>query len=389
MKYLLLFLLPLFVLANDLRDIKKEELELKREKGFIEATLLRDSWINPLVINGSLYKSNVNDKDADYSKSIGVSLSQDIFKSGAIWYQREQSKLQNRINQKSIDYEYQEMTISVYELVLALRILDLKLIQLGLAVENKNIEIEGKKEKYNNGVVDISELDTAILELSELKNSIESLHMEKESYKTELGFLSDKSYKQIKLSKIKVLSQKEFLSLNHVHIQKDVISYNHLAKKIVDATYLPKVSVESTYKYDDSKYSRNIRDDKNSWEYGLSVSLPLDFNTDKMKQIAQKELLLSKIRYKSNQDNEKIFYQNMLYKVTFLERKIKNNQEAKITYDSLITQVDDLYQNGLKTVEDLTVLKNTKESKMQEILIDKLSIRLELLKLYKRLVRWI
>ena len=384
MRYLLLFLFPLFVIADDLREIKKEELELKREKGKIEAELLRDSWINPLIINGDLFKSNVNDTDADYSKSIDISISQDIFKSGAISYQREQARLQNSINQKSIDFEYKETTIGVYELVLALRIFDLKLRQLDLAVENKKIEIEREKQKYKNGVVDITELDTAILELSELKNSIESLHMEKESYKTKLRFLSDKSYRQIELPDIKILSQKEFLSLNHLHIQKDVIAYNYLAKKIVDTEYLPKVSVNTRLKYEDSKYSRNIRDDKDSWEYGLHVSLPLDYNSIKIKQIAQKKFLLSKIQYQNAKENEKIFHQNILNKVKFLKIKIKNNEEVKITYDNLITQVNDLYQNGLKTIEDLTILKNTKKSKMQEILIDELSIKLELLKLYKR-----
>ena len=95
--------------------------------------------------------------------------------------------------------------------------------------------------------------------------------------------------------------------------------------------------------------------------------------------------MLSKIQYQSSLDNEKIFYQNVLHKIKFLKRKIHNNQESINIYDSLLTQVHDLYQNGLKTIEDLTILKNTKKLKMQDILMDKLRIKLELLKLYKRL----
>lgn len=385
MRYLLLFLLPMFVIASDLREIKKEEIQLKREKGEVEARFLKDSWINPIIINTQIYKNNIRDNDEDYIKSMDISLSQDIFKSGAITYQKEQAKLQNQINQKSIDSEFQEMTISIYELVLTLQILDLKLTQLGFEIENKKIEIEAEEQKYKNGLVDISKLDTAMLELSELKNSIEGLYMQKESYKTDLHFLSNKPYQEIKLSKIKMLPQKEFLSNNRIHTQKDVVTYNSLAKKIVDTKYLPKITLDAQYKYQDSRYTKNIRDDKTNWGYGLRLSLPLDYNSKKTKQIAQKEFLLSKIRYQNAKDNEKIFYQNILHQIKFLKRKIKNNQDAKKSYGSLITQVDDLYQNGLKTIEDLTVLKNTEKSKMQEILIDRLWIKLEVLKLYKRM----
>jgi len=385
MKYFYLLLIPFSLLADNIKESRLAEILMKKDKAVLESELHEDAWIAPLMIQAEYYKSNVTDQDDDEATSIGVSWSQDIYRSGAIGYEQEQAKLENSIAHKVLRTEFQAMNITVYEYVLILGIMDLKLKQLTLSIRNKEIEIEAKQARYNKGLIDISELDTSMLELSNLKNEVERTELEKLSYLKDLKMLTNKKYKEIKLEEIALITLDEFLSKNSVHIQNDEVEHKRLNQKIIHASYLPKVSVLANYKYENSKYRRNIRNDKTNWDYGLSVSIPIDYNERKNKEIAQKDLLLSQTKYQNRLEEEEMFYNTVRQEVRLLQNRIANHEEAIDAYNRLIDEVNELYVNGLKTEEDLITLRNTKASKLQDVLIDKINVKLSYLKLMKRI----
>jgi len=385
MKYFYLLLIPFSLLADNIKESRLAEILMKKDKAVLESELHEDAWIAPLMIQAEYYKSNVTDQDDDEATSIGVSWSQDIYRSGAIGYEQEQAKLENSIAHKVLRTEFQAMNITVYEYVLILGIMDLKLKQLTLSIRNKEIEIEAKQARYNKGLIDISELDTSMLELSNLKNEVERTELEKLSYLKDLKMLTNKKYKEIKLEEIALITLDEFLSKNSVHIQNDEVEHKRLNQKIIHASYLPKVSVLTNYKYENSKYRRNIRNDKTNWDYGLSVSIPIDYNERKNKEIAQKDLLLSQTKYQNRLEEEEMFYNTVRQEVRLLQNRIANHEEAIDAYNRLIDEVNELYVNGLKTEEDLITLRNTKASKLQDVLIDKINVKLSYLKLMKRI----
>ena len=385
MKYLYLLFVPFMLFGENIKQSQLSELEEKKLIDVLKAELHEDAWIAPLVLESQYYKSNVNDADNDEAKSIGINLSQDIYRSGGIGYEKEQAQVEKRLSQKIFKTQVQQINITVYEYVLILKVIDLKFKQLNLSIANKEIEILSKQERYNKGLIDISELDTSMLELSSLKNEMETLGVEKLTYIKELKILSDKSYSHIELKNFSLLSLHDFLERNAVHIQKDEVEHKRLSKKIIASNYLPRVSVVANYRYEESKYRKKIRNDKTNWNYGLSISMPIDYNQNKTKQIAQKELLFSNRKYQNHLEDEKIFYTSVVDKIKLLENRIAHHTEAIVSYENLIDEVNELYVNGLKTEDDLITLRNTKESKRQDVLIDEINIKMSYLKLIKRL----
>jgi len=385
MRYLYVFFLPLILFSGNIKEKQLKELLLQQEKSFLESERHKTDWIAPLMLESEYYKSSINDQDSDELKSIGLSLSQDIYRSGGLGYENEQAELEKGLGKKIFKTKLQQMNITIYEYVLNLKVIDLKLKQLSFSIENKKIEILSKQARYNKGLIDISELDTSMLERSDLKNEIEALEIEKLSYIKALKSLSRKPYISIKLRPFTLLSRQEFLERNAVHIQKDELEHKKLSKKILDSSYLPRVSVVANYKYEKSKYKNYTRNDNTNWNMGFNISMPIDYNEGKTKEIAQKDLMLAETKYHNRLEDESIFYTFILEEVKLLKNRIRHHKKAISTYDNLIKEVNELYINGLRTKEDLITLKNTKKSKMQDILIDRINIQMSYLKLMKRI----
>ena len=385
MRYLYVFFLPLILFSGNIKEKQLKELLLQQEKSFLESERHKTDWIAPLMLESEYYKSNINDQDSDELKSIGLSLSQDIYRSGGLGYENEQAELEKGLGKKIFKTKLQQMNITIYEYVLNLKVIDLKLKQLSFSIENKKIEILSKQARYNKGLIDISELDTSMLERSNLKNEIEALEIEKLSYIKALKSLSRKPYISIKLRPFTLLSRQEFLERNAVHIQKYELEHKKLSKKILDSSYLPRVSVVANYKYEKSKYKNYTRNDNTNWNMGFNISMPIDYNEGKTKEIAQKDLMLAETKYHNRLEDESIFYTFILEEVKLLKNRIRHHKKAISTYDNLIKEVNELYINGLRTKEDLITLKNTKKSKMQDILIDRINIQMSYLKLMKRI----
>ncbi|MCH9813792.1 MAG: TolC family protein [Epsilonproteobacteria bacterium] len=386
MKKLLLLLIPFWLIAGDIKPLKQQELQLKKEQATLESDLFKDGWINPLMIIGSTTKANVGDPDKLTEKKLGLHLSQDIFRSGGIYYQREKAKKQKVLFHRAIDLEERHMQMRLYALVLSLKKLDLSIDQTLLLVKNKALEIEVLNDKYLNGLVDIAMLDSAMIELGDLQNSVEDLYMTHQELHTELSFLSDKKYSEITLAHFKMIDLDTYLKYNSVTLEKEKITIQKLDKKLTDTKYLPKLTLEANYQYDESIYTKSFRDDKNALSYGVGVSMPLDFNMQKDRELAQKNYMLSKIAYRDLLDNEVKFYEQVEEEIKIIDKKIKNHQNILSSYHKLFVQVKDLYENSLKTKEDVVVVENTKKIKEKAIEIEEVNKKLALVKLYGRML---
>lgn len=90
-------------------------------------------------------------------------------------------------------------------------------------MKNKNIEIVTKKDSYTQEVLNISELDIAMLELETLKNQKNDIQKEKFSFMEQL-----KIFYQNIVQKIKLIKQR---TANH---RRAIKSYQNLMKDTKD-----------------------------------------------------------------------------------------------------------------------------------------------------------
>lgn len=359
--------------ASELSNLKEREFKLREQKSRVESEILENSWINSLNLSTTLDRSK-----SSKGESISLSLSQDIFRSGGILYLIEYAKLSRALNLSQIDIERLQSIYQIYNLSLEIEKVELSIKMQDILIENAKIDISVKEEQYESGVIDISYLDEAIIELNSLINQKESLKESKEELKRELKYLSDKSYSEIKLNELTIPSIDSFLERNFLNIKKEAIELKKLAIEIQEREFLPKLSINSSLNYDN-----NLRDSEN-YRFMLTLSVPIDFDYKRKIESKKLDYMIERVSLEQSVREEREFYRSTLAKIDSIERKISNSQTIINRYSSLIEQVKELYKNGLKTKEDLEIIQNRQVSKEIEIEIFKLDREIEILNLLKR-----
>jgi len=214
-----IFLSSLFIVILPAQDIikqsKKDILENSLKQSIEDSKLQKDSWINSATIEATLSKEKPVTIDEDVkSKKISINIEQEIFKSGAILKTISKGKNLETLSNLSYEKSKKELLFSIYTSVITLKIIDLNLQKQQLLIENKELEVNKKLDLYYNGLEDINELDESIIELSELKNLVEDLNIEKSNTIKELKTLSQKSYKEIPLDILSNITVDEYIKNN-------------------------------------------------------------------------------------------------------------------------------------------------------------------------------
>lgn len=379
---ILILCLALGLNAQSIKDNKLQEIEETKNKSTLESSLLKDSWINPINISADSTKSKSANSKSTLNK-IYLDINQDIFRSGGILYTIQKAKLQKDLALQNYNLNLNSLNIDIYKLVLQLNKIDFQIEKQDYLIKNKSLEIDKKQAQYINGVISIEDLDSAIIEKNDLENQIEDLKTSKDDYEKQLKNLSTTSYKKILVNKLEVISLKSFLDNNKTLIIENLNS--EISQKdlnITNTNYLPKVSLFSQIGYEDNN-ANDINDDY--YNYGVRVSIPLDFNMNKNKQISKINYKLSKIKGNIKKDDEINKYEATLKSLKRIDNKIKNSQKSIKNYENIYKLTQGLYEGLLKTKQDLLTIENRLKSSKLDINILKIDKQISIYELHRNI----
>jgi outer membrane protein TolC len=381
-----LVLLSSLLLADSPKLNQKQQniFDYKQQQAELDADILRDSWISSLYVGYDSSQGTSSFVPGDiFSNKITLSIEQDIFQSGGIYHTIIKSSALRGLNNTMITKEKTEMIANIYAYVIQLKKLDLNILKSEQLIENKNIEIAKNEISYGNGLLDISILDSNIIELNNLKNSVVELQNSKHDALLGLKRLSSQEYKDISLDGLKLVTKEEFLSSNSyvktANYSEQVANKDlHLAISSV----LPKVSLYGQYVNDETDNAFVAQSEY--YTYGFKVMIPINYNAGKGYSKARVAQLLSKAQNIEAATFEEDFYENSKRKFELINVKIKNFQETVKRYENLLQRVKNLYASQLKTVDDITITQNSLKSSKIDVALLNLDKLLLLNELFKR-----
>lgn len=388
-KYLLLVLLtaPLFLSADNktvdekiLSDDRLNLFNYDRKQNEESSSILRKDWINPITLSYSKEYGDIYD-----SAKSAINISQPIFRSGGIYSAIKYANATYNYNKINIKEQKKELIKNAVTLLFNLHITDLNIKRNELLLKNSNIDVQRKKEQVLTGFLSTSELDNAILDANKIKNTIADLHYQKEQQNYSFLNLASKDYQSFELPVLTLADEQNFINKNiQILKAKADIKQKDYFKDITVARYLPAVSFDANHTQYHEVEPNNISN-KNSNNYGISISMPLDSRTFNEIENQKLNYLKSKLTLKTIELEEKNFYRTTLSKIrTLNEKKIIAENDYKL-YDSLLEVIQQEKEAELKTQSDVDILANSQKIKSIELKIFELEKQIELLKIYSKI----
>lgn len=381
MKKFILFLLFCSLLHGDiLGKLQKEHFDLKNKEVEKSSDILENSWINPLTL--SLQK-NRNKIDSKIGKEdiVGASLNfnQDIFRSGGIFYAIKYAEASRILGLNQVDEQKNSQTILAYTLLLNILENDILQKQQKLFIQNSILDIKRKQEQYLAGLIDISFLNSSILEKISYENNLLNLKDQKDMLIKSFKKLSDKDYKTITPPKVKTPSKNRYINDNlSLKIAKHDITNKKYLSKLTQSQYLPRLTLNSSYVLNDTKTKTSDFED-NFYNIGLSLSMPIDIKTFDDIEKSKVNILISQNEYKILLNNQSEEYDKIIKDLKRIDEKINLAKENIKIYQTLLSQTKELVKAEIKISDDLTIMKNSKLIRSLEI--DKLELQKQIKKL--------
>lgn len=367
---------------NILSQTKQDILNYSYEKAIEDSAKLKKDWINPFS-----YKYIYNEGEEYTTKKSFISISQPVFKSGGIFFAIKYANSIGDYSKTSIDVQRKELIKQTINLLFQIKKIDLSIKKQKLSVANGKLDITRKKEQVLNGILDTSFLDNAILDTNIRKNTLIDLEYQKETLINNLSQLSDKKYEEHTLPTLSLIEDKQFLESNiYVKQAKEDINNSYWLKNMSIANYLPTVNLTADYtKYHDTDNNPVLTKDGTT-NVGFNVTIPFDtrfYNTISSNKI---EYLKKKATLEDKKKEEEAIFNNTLAKLKSLDKKITNTHEDVELYDSLLTQLQEQFEVGMKTISDVQTMQNSKEIKKLELKSLEVDKQIELLEIYARVV---
>lgn len=374
------------ILSADGSILSKDRTELffLNEKQIEEnSQKLKKDWINPITLK---YIKNY-DEIYDQSKST-ISISQPIFKSGGIYQAIKYASSLQKYQNLDVESQKKAMIKEATNLLFQIYKTKAQIKKQKLLVQNADIEIQTKREQVLSGLLDTSTLDSTILDANVKKNALLDLEYQLDNIIISFSNLSDKPYDSLELPKFSIINKDHFLG-NNIYVAKaraDIDTKNWQSKMSI-SKYLPTINFTYDYtKYHDTDSNPAITDNSTT-KYGFNLTIPLDTRTFNDIQSSKIEHLKSKTTLNTVRSEEENLLNSKLAKLDILDKKkIIAKDDVKL-YDSLLSQMVELRDAGLKTDTDVQTLKNSMEIKSLDINIIELDKQIELLEIYARVVK--
>ena len=372
--FVLLFIFTSLSANQILSNTQETLLDLSNEKIIQDTSKLKKDVLNPIRYSYIYAK----DEKFGISKKSIISIDQPIFRSGGIYYAIKYASNLKNSSTLSLNIQRKNLIVQVLTNVYNIKKLDIQIEKQKLLLANSKIDLKIKKESVFNGLLSMSFLNNALITVNKTKLSLINLEFSKNSLINNLKNLSDLKYTQIKLPKLDILNHKDFIknNLDLKNSQLSLKSKDYL-KGITNAKYLPSINVN----YKKTIAHSNALDNYN---YGFSINVPINFTTINAMQSAKIDYLKQKEQNKLSKISQNIFFDTKILSIKNINDKIYLTKENIKSYENLLNQTQELSDAGLKTVDDIKILKNSLKNEKLNINLYKIDEQIELLEIYKR-----
>jgi outer membrane protein TolC len=384
----LIFLFPLFLfgLDNILSPTQNNLFDYDEKKNEKEMFKLQNSWINPITLSHSYTRTDQysNKKTTNITS---ISITQPIFKSGAIYAAIKYANFLDSYNKTSIEKAKRTAIKNAYEILFNIKKIDVSIQKQKLLIENANIDISRKKEQFLNGVIDSSYLNNAIISKNTLLQSNADLISQKESLILNFKNLSDLKYEDISLPILSLINKDNYINNNKDFIlAREDIEVQRSLKNSIIGNNLVTVSLNGSYNLLKDKYdpestsfrSQNI----NYYKVGFTISMPLDINSIKNIESAKISYLKSKLNLIDVKNKLSNSYKDSVITIKNIDKKIQILESTIELYKSLILSTKDNIKAGINTMLDLQELENTDKINKLTLKTYQIDKNIELLDLY-------
>lgn len=380
--YLLIFAGVCYSEELPLTEQKVELLKLKREKILQDIDFEKNSWISPLTIWTSINNAKDTLGSDSKTKSAGVDLSQDVFRSGAIEYSIEKAEALGKTNMLGVDIEESNYLKRLYTLLCQIRRDTLKLKQSELILKNRDIDLFIIKEKYKAGSTDITEFNRAGIDKKHSQSDVIAAKNTLQNETHELKkIIKNGNIDSIKVPDVELISKDEYLK-NHLELlryeAKD--ESEEAAWKVTRSSYLPKLTLNASYGYSDAKsdiYNKN----GDNYRYGAMLSMPLSINYKSAIESDYLQMLQTKTTYLDQKLELEQEYDMRVESIVSYNEKTKIADEMLKLYNDLYSFTQSQVNAGYKSSFELESLRNSveiekleKEMQHYNILIEKISL---------------
>ncbi len=376
-----------------LSTLKEEQFGLDYRTSELQSDMLRDSWIEPLMLRYTYTKSDQYDSDGTTQNAI-VSIDQPIFRSGGIYYGIKFAEASRRYSNLSIDAARQKLIKEALSLLMQIRQSDLRLAKQELLISNAGLNLELKTESYLHGELDSGFLDNAIIEKNVLTQTLYDTQTLRERLISAYESISDAPHQTTPIPKLKWLGAETFESeAIDLALSRSEIEKNRWNANMTRAKYLPQINVNASYnrnKIEDSKFAGmpgSISVESNYQTYGLSASMPIALNAFRDLEVSRIETLKSTIMMNDKKRELKALYQQVSHNLNNSKKKILLAEDNQKLYEKLLRDTEELFKAGYKTEYDVKMLSNSAKIQEFEKAIIELDTQLELLNLYEKVNR--
>ena len=391
-KLLALFSLSLLQLsAETLPDYLSEEkrliLQYSDEINTLNSSILRKSWISPVMIEYS-ESSMSNSRSRDGTDKVwSVAIDQPIFKSGGIYNAIMYANAFESSNRASIEIQRKALISSAVEALFNIKKLNLQIRQARLLVKNDNIDVRRKKEQYLAGVIDSSFLNQAILQRNRDKTQVLALKLALSEARSAFVKLSGKSPEGFSVPHLKLISKDGYISRNIELKQKKMKNVSDDYKISTTASkYLPTVSIFGRYSNEDNDigaFPSHYRD--SYYTTGIKVDLALSVNSVEDIELSRVNYMKSAVELQDKAIEAEQDYDTAISKIRLIEQKIKLARDDYKLYKSLLKSTIEQAHAGTKTKLDIKTMKNSMNISLIDAKVYEIERQIALLKLYSKI----
>ena len=372
-------------LENYISQNKLNIFDFEYKKNKEDSLILRDSWINPVNMHYSYSKSNPYTK-VQLNQNAAIKIDQPIFKGGGIFYSVNFAKASKKYADYSVDVAKRKMIKDTVSILMQIKQTDLKMMKQELLIKNSKINLELKKEQYLSGQLDSGFLDNALIERNVVIQSLYDIQTSKENLISNFNTMSDLDYKVTDAPRLSIINEDEFLKHNlNVEMAKSQTKRDKENRGVIRAKYLPMISVTAGYNWSktDSKVAVFGSPERDYYDYGVKVNIPLNINTFRDIESSKIAYLKSEITALDKQREAKSLFEKVMHSLDNLEKKQKLSIENMDIYNKLLIDTRELYRVGYKTEYDVQTLENSLKISELDSNIYEMDKQLELLNLYE------
>ena len=374
--------------ADNIALLSSEKQTILRQQQEIydsEHEKLRTNWIAPINLNAAYHydKSALGNTHSDM-KSISASISQDIFRSGGINYQIDYADAKFQTNSVTLQRQIASLNETLFTALLTVQKSLLQLEQSRLRLNNQEIEIFIKRQLYDAGKVDITELNNALMMKSNELKIYASTKYTIAQQRFEVAKISDINPETFAIPRFELVMKEDYVQ-NQFDLQYSRSQSDTLGKLygVTRSNYLPSLAVNGNIGY--QSYDPKELPTSYSGDYysaGLSLNLPLVYNASSTIQEAKASYLQEVAATADKRRELEATYAQSIEKIESYREYIAITAENLKLYDELIRVIDAGVNAGTKTGYDLQTLKNSKRIEELEIQINEINIQIELAKLH-------